>query len=424
MSPVTKYVTEKTELNDEEIDRLITKYLDIQEQNKVEKMRALLNDYFDTLRLAKEKAQGDDDTRILTKDEAISIIDNTLSRKYGQYLNTIMYIYADNVNATKAVFFIGVFSVYLAFSGLSLLIGAPLLVAGWLTVTNVYAAFRDFKRTRLVIVKEIEKLNNTIERLEKEENPNQEKIIKLKKIRSLLIKQSGYNKSDKKWKEVTTRKVYNKITNMYETYTNNIAEASDQVIDFLNNEYLLIMEAEDEEATEEKIDDQIDDATNANKDEGTDGEEASPDNPPVTENEDGGVTVDATTHDGGDEFSDAMTTFGDGDNSKEEKYKIQFCIDQLYILKNKYREIYDTLISSDSYRGIVYNEENKDNILLAQFAEELNKTNTNLFDYLETADFSSYSLVAIKLSTFNKIFEKLETDIATIMNKYVEEDED
>jgi hypothetical protein len=224
----------------------------------------------------------------------------------------------------------------------------------------VYAAFRDFKRTRLVIVKEIEKLNNTIERLEKEENPNQEKIIQLKKIRSLLIKQSGYNKSDKKWKEVTTRKVYNKITNMYETYTDNIAEASDQVIEFLNNEYLSIMEAEDEEATEEKIDDQIDDATNTNKDEGTDGEEASPDNPPVTENEDGGVTVDATTHDGGDEFSDAMTTFGDGDNSKEEKYKIQFCIDQLYILKNKYREIYDTLISSDSYRGIIYNEENKD----------------------------------------------------------------
>jgi hypothetical protein len=212
----------------------------------------------------------------------------------------------------------------------------------------------------LVIVKEIEKLNNTIERLEKEENPNQEKIIQLKKIRSLLIKQSGYNKSDKKWKEVTTRKVYNKITNMYETYTDNIAEASDQVIEFLNNEYLSIMEAEDEEATEEKIDDQIDDATNTNKDEGTDGEEASPDNPPVTENEDGGVTVDATTHDGGDEFSDAMTTFGDGDNSKEEKYKIQFCIDQLYILKNKYREIYDTLISSDSYRGIIYNEENKD----------------------------------------------------------------
>ena len=184
------------------------------------------------------------------------------------------------------------------------------------------------------------------------------------------------------------------------------------------------MEAEDEEATEEKIDDQIDDATNANKDEGIDGEEASPDNPPVTENEDGGVTVDATTHDGGDEFSDAMSTFGDGDNSKEEKYKIQFCIDQLYILKNKYRDIYDTLISSDSYRGIVYNEENKDNILLAQVAEELNKTNTNIFDYLETADFSSYSLVAIKLSTFNKIFEKLETDIATIMNKYVSEDED
>jgi hypothetical protein len=105
MSPVTKYVTEKTELNDEEIDRLITKYLDIQEQNKIEKLRALLNDYFDTLRLAKEKAQGDDDTRILTKDEAISIIDNTLSRKYGQYLNTMMYIHADNVNATKAVFF-------------------------------------------------------------------------------------------------------------------------------------------------------------------------------------------------------------------------------------------------------------------------------------------------------------------------------
>ena len=80
----------------------------------------------------------------------------------------------------------------------------------------------DEIQATLNIISEIEKLNNTIERLEKEENPNQEKIIQLKKIRSLLIKQSGYNKSDKKWKEVTTRKVYNKITNMYETYTDNI----------------------------------------------------------------------------------------------------------------------------------------------------------------------------------------------------------
>lgn len=403
---VNKYVTEKKEFTDEDIDEILGRYMKIKDRDTLDKFRGIFNDYYDTLKMAKEKSL-DDDKRHLTKSEAQSIVDNTLAHKYGQYLNTYLYIKWDNKRSFRLVFGVTVLSVMLATSGLALLLGLPLLTAGWLTITNISAAYRDLRRTRLVIVKEIEKLDNTISRLEAEENPDKEKISELKEVKKLLILQSGYSKNDKKWKEVTKKRVYERITDMYESY-GDLSLVSEDVLNFL--------EAETEDALNNDVDTEKPETDTPPEEEPSD-----------EENPEGGGedvnSVDATQdvpEDGEkpDYFGDALgSKFGDSDNAKEEEYKIEYCREQLTILFNKFTRIYDDLLVSDTYRSIANNPENKFSVTLAQHTLELKNALTNLEEYNETGDFSMYSAIAIKLSSFKTTFNFIDKNIGDILNE-------
>ena len=402
---VSKYVTEKKEFTDEDIDEILTRYMKIKDRDALDKLRGIFNDYYDTLKMAKEKSL-DDDKRHLTKAEAQSIVDNTLAHKYGQYLNTFLYIKWDNKRSFRMVFGVTVLSVMLATSGLALLLGLPLLTAGWLTVTNISAAYRDLRRTRLVIVKEIEKLDNTIVRLEAEENPDKEKISQLKEVKKLLILQSGYSKNDKKWKEVTKKRVYERITDMYESY-GDLSLVSEDVLNFLEAETEDALNKEDT-PEEEPVDNNTNEENPEGEEENVDSVDATQDNP-----EDGEKS---------DYFGDALgSKFGDSDNAKEEEYKIEYCREQLSILFNKFTRIYDDILVSDTYRSIANNPENPLAVVLAQHTLELKNALVNLEEYNETGDFTMYSAIAIKLSSFKTTFNFIDKNIGDILNENTED---
>ena len=52
---VKKYVTEKKEFTDEDIDEILTRYMKIKDRDTLDKFRGIFNDYYDTLKMAKEK---------------------------------------------------------------------------------------------------------------------------------------------------------------------------------------------------------------------------------------------------------------------------------------------------------------------------------------------------------------------------------
>lgn len=415
------YAVEKSEYNDEEVDELIRRYLRIKDSNTLGKVRNLFTDFRSAVRESAkkhgnffidtdEKDDEKDDRRMMTKAEAIAVVDATLASKYRMYLLAIEHFRRDSAKTLTFSLFTVILFTCIAISGLVVLLPITAVIGGTAAIGNWYAFFRDLKRTRLVIIKEIERIDNTVSRMSQEENPDKEKMKQLLEIKKALIIQAGYDEKSPKWQKLKDPNVVKKLTEMIDYFGDTMS---------IDDIRVNILEADAEDEAEGYSDDPPEVDEEDNKD------------PNAEDNEDSDETKSDTGDENFDKAQDAYldsdpadeamkssgSEFKEGGSEAEEKYKMNMCISNLSTLYDKYNELKRDLISSDTYKIVNENDKNKLKPILSELVNELGLALDNLKVYIEVGDKSTYPIVAVKLSVHQNVLRVIDDAIAELVEK-------
>lgn len=425
----TNYIKEiKEVMTDEEIEELCSRFFVIQgrKTSGFNEILSMAKDFSKSVKLAKDKHgswlndsdvddEKKDDVRMLTKTEATHIIDVTLAERLPIYILALENFKRDT---TKTISFMVIGSIIislLCMIGFVVLLPVTAVLGTFAGIGNTLALIRDMKRTRLVIVKEIDRIQKTIASLDKEKDAR--KIKDLTEVLAVLMRSSGYDEKDPKWKKLRDPEVVKKIMESIQYFGGDLYG-----IDEIN---INILEAE----TDESLDDAADETQkeletkNENGDETTD--TANNDNDNNDNNDDnensgeyGGVTADDI-----DNATENSSTFTDEGGEDEKHIKLNFALNQLDELQMKYTHLYKTLILSDSYSIIVNDEKNPHKNSLELLVVEFKMALQSLNDYIVAGDRSTYSIVALKLSAFKMILSEIDKLILNIIKKDMQEEE-
>lgn len=414
------YAVEKEDYNDEEVDELIRRYLRIKDANTLGKVRNLFTDFRSAVRESAkkhgnffidtdEKDDEKDDKRMMTKAEAIAVVDATLASKYRMYLLAIEHFRRDSAKTLTFSLFTVILFTCIAISGLIVLLPITAVIGGTAAIGNWYAFFRDLKRTRLVIIKEIERIDNTVSRMSQEENPDKEKMKQLLEIKKALIIQAGYDEKSPKWQKLKDPAVVKKLTEMIDYFGDTMS---------IDDIRVNILEADVDNESEGDEPPEVDDETNKDPDE-KDAEE----NPDEEKSNTGDEDFDEAQDDylNSDPAEDAMNgstaVFDAGGSEAEEKYKMNMCISNLSTLYDKYNELKRDLISSDTYKIVNENDKNRLKPIMSDLVNELGIALDNLKVYIEVGDKATYPIVAVKLSVHQNVLRVIDRAIAELVEK-------
>lgn len=415
-----KYAIEKESYNDEEVEALIRRYMKIKDANTFQKIVGMFTDFRAAVRESAkkhgnffidtdEKDDEKDDKRMMTKAEAIAVVDATLASKYRMYLLAWEHFRRDSAKTMSFSLLTVIFFTCLTVSGLVLLLPVAAVIGGVASIGNWYAFFRDMKRTRLVIIKEIERIDNTVSRMAKEPEPDKEKMKQLLEIKKALIIQAGYDEKSPKWNKLKDPEVVKKLTEMIDYFGDTLsiddirlniieADAEDEASDLPEAE-------EDKPAKDDSPETEDDKGTDDGEDDGEEPEEGSFD-----EAQQDYLNSDPTEDTGASQFKD-------GGSEAEENFKLKTCLKNLDVLYDKYDTLKRDLVSSDTYKIVNEDDKNRNKPIMIDLINELSIALDNLKTYIEVGDKTSYPIVAVKLSVHQNVLRVIDSTIADLTSK-------
>lgn len=418
----TNYVKEVKEvMSDEEIEELCARFLVIQgrKTNGFKEISGMAKDFAKAVKLAKDKHgswlndtdtddEKKDDVRMLTKTEAIHIIDITLAEKLPIYTLALENFKRDS-KRTISFMVIGTIVIsLLCMIGLIVLLPVTVVLGTFSGIGNVLALIRDMKRTRLVIVKEIDRLQKTIASLDKEKDA--EKIKELTEVLAVLMRSSGYDEKDPKWKKLRNPEVVKKIMESIQYFGGDVYG-----IDEIN---INILEAEADEGLDSSAEDTEKELETDVKEEENPTDKSQDENTDDNDDSYGGVTPEDLNSE-----TEGSPTFTDDGGEDEKHIKLTFALNQLDELQTKYTHLYKTFILSDSYNVIINDEKNSHKNSLELLVGEFKMALQSLNDYILVGDRSAYSIVALKLSSFKMILSEIDRLILGVIKKDLQEEE-
>ena len=461
-------------MTDEEIEDLISRYTMIKDR-KNSTFREIIGIVKDLRRAVEEsrKKHGNihfnsdddddrkDDVRMMTKKEATLIVDGILAERLPKYFLAFEHFKRDSFKLVGFTLGFTIVMAIITFTALAVLI--PMTWFTVVSVANMIALYRDMERTKLVIVKEIDRIQKTIATLDKKND--RERIIQLTAIMNALIRVTGYSKNSEEWKRLTNPENMKRIMESIEYHGEefgfkeiviNILEADigDELAGNLSGtpekpkkEKKKPEEDKEEKEPEAKVDDNLSgggDGVGAfnDDDEPFDDNAGTEDEQPETDgaNEDEepvagvGVTDEGDSDEYGganveDEMNNSDAFSGDSEDGtedksseEEKKRKLTYALNNLDALHRKYKMFYDDFISSDIYRIIHQDAENTNRKNIVLLVKELELALTSLDDYIMSGDKSAYPIVALKLTTFQALLKKIDNTIYEIIIKDAEVD--
>ena len=461
-------------MTDEEIEDLISRYTMIKDR-KNSTFREIIGIVKDMRRAVEEsrKKHGNihfnsdddddrkDDVRMMTKKEATLIVDGILAERLPKYFLAFEHFKRDSFKLVGFTLGFTIVMALITFTALAVLI--PMTWFTVVSVANMIALYRDMERTKLVIVKEIDRIQKTIATLDKKND--RERIIQLTAIMNALIRVTGYTKNSEEWKRLTNPENMKRIMESIEYHGEefgfkeiviNILEADigDELAGNLSGtpekpkkEKKKPEEDKEEKEPEANAEDNLSgggDGVGAFNDDNEpfDDNAGTGDEQPETDgaNEDEepvagvGVTDEGDSDEyGGANVEDEMNNsdaFGgdsedgteDKSSEEEKKRKLTYALNNLDALHRKYKMFYDDFISSDIYRIIHQDAENTNRKNIVLLVKELELALTSLDDYIMSGDKSAYPIVALKLTTFQALLKKIDNTIYEIIIKDAEVD--
>ena len=461
-------------MTDEEIEDLISRYTMIKDR-KNSTFREIIGIVKDMRRAVEEsrKKHGNihfnsdddddrkDDVRMMTKKEATLIVDGILAERLPKYFLAFEHFKRDSFKLVGFTLGFTIVMAIITFTALAVLI--PMTWFTVVSVANMIALYRDMERTKLVIVKEIDRIQKTIATLDKKND--RERIIQLTAIMNALIRVTGYTKNSEEWKRLTNPENMKRIMESIEYHGEefgfkeiviNILEADigDELAGNLSGtpekpkkEKKKPEEDKEEKEPEANAEDNLsggsdgvgafnDDDEPFNDNAGTGDEQpetdgANEDEEPVAgvgvtdegdSDEYGGANVEDEMNNS-DAFSgDSKDGTEDKSSEEEKKRKLTYALNNLDALHRKYKMFYDDFISSDIYRIIHQDAENTNRKNIVLLVKELELALTSLDDYIMSGDKSAYPIVALKLTTFQALLKKIDNTIYEIIIKDAEVD--
>ena len=461
-------------MTDEEIEDLISRYTMIKDR-KNSTFREIIGIVKDLRRAVEEskKKHGNihfnsdddddrkDDVRMMTKKEATLIVDGILAERLPKYFLAFEHFKRDSFKLVGFTLGFTIVMAIITFTALAVLI--PMTWFTVVSVANMIALYRDMERTKLVIVKEIDRIQKTIATLDKKND--RERIIQLTAIMNALIRVTGYTKNSEEWKRLTNPENMKRIMESIEYHGEefgfkeiviNILEADigDELAGNLSGtpdkpkkEKKKPEEDKEEKKPEANAEDNLsgggdgvgafnDDDEPFNDDAGTGDEQ--PETDGANEDEEPVAGVGVTDEGDSDEYGGANVedemnssdAFGgdsedgteDKSSEEEKKRKLTYALNNLDALHRKYKMFYDDFISSDIYRIIHQDAENTNRKNIVLLVKELELALTSLDDYIMSGDKSAYPIVALKLTTFQALLKKIDNTIYEIIIKDAEVD--
>ena len=461
-------------MTDEEIEDLISRYTMIKDR-KNSTFREIIGIVKDLRRAVEEskKKHGNihfnsdddddrkDDVRMMTKKEATLIVDGILAERLPKYFLAFEHFKRDSFKLVGFTLGFTIVMAIITFTALAVLI--PMTWFTVVSVANMIALYRDMERTKLVIVKEIDRIQKTIATLDKKND--RERIIQLTAIMNALIRVTGYTKNSEEWKRLTNPENMKRIMESIEYHGEefgfkeiviNILEADigDELAGNLSGtpdkpkkEKKKPVEDKEEKEPEANAEDNLsgggdgvgafnDDDEPFNDDAGTGDEQ--PETDGANEDEEPVAGVGVTDEGDSDEYGGANVedemnssdAFGgdsedgteDKSSEEEKKRKLTYALNNLDALHRKYKMFYDDFISSDIYRIIHQDAENTNRKNIVLLVKELELALTSLDDYIMSGDKSAYPIVALKLTTFQALLKKIDNTIYEIIIKDAEVD--
>ena len=454
-------------MTDEEIEDLISRYTMIKDR-KNSTFREIIGIVKDMRRAVEEskKKHGNihfnsdddddrkDDVRMMTKKEATLIVDGILAERLPKYFLAFEHFKRDSFKLVGFTLGFTIVMAIITFTALAVLI--PMTWFTVVSVANMIALYRDMERTKLVIVKEIDRIQKTIATLDKKND--RERIIQLTAIMNALIRVTGYTKNSEEWKRLTNPENMKRIMESIEYHGEefgfkeiviNILEADigDELAGNLSGtpdkpkkEKKKPEEDKEEKKPEANAEDNLsgggdgvgafnDDDEPFNDDAGTGDEQ--PETDGANEDEEPVAGVGVTDEGDSDEYGGANVedemnssdAFGgdsedgteDKSSEEEKKRKLTYALNNLDALHRKYKMFYDDFISSDIYRIIHQDAENTNRKNIVLLVKELELALTSLDDYIMSGDKSAYPIVALKLTTFQALLKKIDNTIYEII---------
>lgn len=461
-------------MTDEEIEDLISRYIMIKDR-KNSTFREIIGIVKDLRRAVEEsrKKHGNihfnsdddddrkDDVRMMTKKEATLIVDGILAERLPKYFLAFEHFKRDSFKLVGFTLGFTIVMAIITFTALAVLI--PMTWFTVVSVANMIALYRDMERTKLVIVKEIDRIQKTIATLDKKND--RERIIQLTAIMNALIRVTGYTKNSEEWKRLTNPENMKRIMESIEYHGEefgfkeiviNILEADigDELAGNLSGtpakpkkEKKKPEEDKEEKEPEANAEDNLsgggdgvgafnDDDEPFNDNAGTRDEQ--PETDGANEDEEPVAGVGVTDEGDSDEYGGANVedemnnsdAFGgdsedgteDKSSEEEKKRKLTYALNNLDALHRKYKMFYDDFISSDIYRIIHQDAENTNRKNIVLLVKELELALTSLDDYIMSGDKSAYPIVALKLTTFQALLKKIDNTIYEIIIKDAEVD--
>ncbi len=461
-------------MSDEEIEDLISRYTMIKDR-KNSTFREIIGIVKDMRRAVEEsrKKHGNihfnsdddddrkDDVRMMTKKEATLIVDGILAERLPKYFLAFEHFKRDSFKLVGFTLGFTIVMAIITFTALAVLI--PMTWFTVVSVANMIALYRDMERTKLVIVKEIDRIQKTIATLDKKND--RERIIQLTAIMNALIRVTGYTKNSEEWKRLTNPENMKRIMESIEYHGEefgfkeiviNILEADigDELAGNLSGtpdkpkkEKKKPEEDKEEKEPEANAEDNLsgggdgvgafnDDDEPFNDNAGTGDEQPETDGANEDEEPVAGVGVtdegDSDEYGGAnveDEMNNSDAFSGDSEDGtedksseEEKKRKLTYALNNLDALHRKYKMFYDDFISSDIYRIIHQDAENTNRKNIVLLVKELELALTSLDDYIMSGDKSAYPIVALKLTTFQALLKKIDNTIYEIIIKDAEVD--
>lgn len=461
-------------MTDEEIEDLISRYTMIKDR-KNSTFREIIGIVKDLRRAVEEsrKKHGNihfnsdddddrkDEVRMMTKKEATLIVDGILAERLPKYFLAFEHFKRDSFKLVGFTLGFTIVMAIITFTALAVLI--PMTWFTVVSVANMIALYRDMERTKLVIVKEIDRIQKTIATLDKKND--RERIIQLTAIMNALIRVTGYTKNSEEWKRLTNPENMKRIMESIEYHGEefgfkeiviNILEADigDELAGNLSGtpdkpkkEKKKPEEDKEEKEPEANAEDNLsgggdgvgafnDDDEPFNDNAGTGDEQ--PETDGANEDEEPVAGVGVTDEGDSDEYGGANVedemnnsdAFGgdsedgteDKSSEEEKKRKLTYALNNLDALHRKYKMFYDDFISSDIYRIIHQDAENTNRKNIVLLVKELELALTSLDDYIMSGDKSAYPIVALKLTTFQALLKKIDNTIYEIIIKDAEVD--
>ena len=453
-------------MSDEEIEDLISRYTMIKDR-KSSTFKEIIGILRDLRRACEEskKKHGNihfntdndderkDDVRMMTKKEATLIVDGILAERLPKYFLAFEHFKRDSFKLVSFTLGFTIVMALITFTAFAFLI--PLTWFSVVSIANMIALYRDMDRTKLVIIKEIDRIQKTIASLDKKRD--KERIIQLTAIMNALIRSTGYSKDSEEWKRLTEPETMKRIMESinyhgednygFEEIVINILEADlgdDIASNLSGSPEKPKPKKKKEEPEEDENGPNVEDNLSSSHDKDSIGVFTDNDDTEQTETtEDDDLPVagltDENSEDSGDEYGGANVAdemnnsdmFGsdengnpteDSGNDAEKKRKLLFTLRNLDALYNKYKALYDDFIESDIYRVISQDNENSNRKSVKLLVKELEIALGSLNDYMLSGDKSSYPVVALKLGSFQTLLKTIDKSIYDLVVKDSEVD--